>query len=76
MVNRATLIKAIVASIPINAMKTTLLPQKISHQMDSMSCKFSQRRGYHTVNWETVSLPRAAEDWVYHPRAIKIVRSS
>ena len=46
------------ASIPIYAMQTTLLPQKISHQIDSMSCKFSQRRGYHTVNWETVTLLR------------------
>ena len=58
MVIRATLIKATVASIPIYAMQTTLLPQKISHQIDSMSCKFSQRRGCHTVNWETVTLLR------------------
>ena len=36
----AILIKATVASIPIYAMQTTLLPQKISHQIDKLSCRF------------------------------------
>ena len=63
MAGRATLIKAFVTSIPMYAMQTTLLPQKISHQIDKMSCNFlwgdtAQHRGYHTVNWETVSLPK------------------
>lgn len=55
MVGQATLIKATVASIPIYAMQTTLLPHKISHQIDQMSCKLlwgdiTQRHGCHTVN--------------------------
>ena len=65
MVGRATLIKATVASIPIYAMQTTLLPQKISHQIDKLSYKFlwgdtTSRRSCHTVNWETVTLPKEA----------------
>ena len=40
MAGRATLIKASVTSILLYAMKTTLLPQKISHQIDKMSCNF------------------------------------
>ena len=54
MASRATLIKASVTSIPIYAMQTTLLPQKISHQIDKLSCNFlwgdtKHHRGYHTV---------------------------
>ena len=65
MVGRATLIKATVASIPIYAMQTTLLPQKISHQIDKLSYKFlwgdtTSRHSCHTVNWETVTLPKEA----------------
>ena len=61
----ATLIKASVTSIPIYAMQTTLLPQKISHQIDKMSCTFlwgdtDHHKGCHTVNWETVTLPKEA----------------
>ena len=40
MAGRATLIKSIVSFIPIYAMQTTLLPQKISHQLDKMICHF------------------------------------
>lgn len=63
MAGRATLIKWLLASIPIYAMQTTLLPQKISHHLDQMSCKFlwgdtTQCRGYHTVSWETMNLPK------------------
>jgi len=63
MAGRATLIKVTVASIPIYAMQTTLLPQKISHQIDKMSCKFlwgdtASHCGCHIVNWETVTLPK------------------
>ena len=63
MVGQATLIKATVASIPIYAMQTTLLPQKISQEIDKMSCNFlwgdtATRHGCHTVNWDTVTLPK------------------
>ena len=65
MAGRATLIKATVASIPIYAMQTTLLPQKISHQINKLSCGFlwgdtTSRRSCHIVNWETVTLPKEA----------------
>jgi len=40
MAGRATLIKASVASIPLYAMQTTLLPQKISQRIDKMSYHF------------------------------------
>ena len=65
MAGKATRIKSAVSSIPIYAMQTTLLPQKISHQLDKMNCRFlwgdtSQHKGYHTVNWETVTLPKEA----------------
>ena len=65
MVGKATLIKSAVTSIPIYIMQTTLLPQKISHQLDKMSCQFlwwdtAQHKGCHTVNWETVTLPKEA----------------
>ena len=61
----ATLIKAFATSIPIYAMQTTFLPQKISHQIDKMSCTFlwgdiDHHKGCHTVNWETVTLPKEA----------------
>ena len=40
MAGRATFVKASVTSILIYAMQTTLLPQKISHQIDKMSSNF------------------------------------
>ena len=63
MASRATLIKASVTSIPIYTMQTTLLLQKISHQIDKMSCNFlrrdiDQRNCCHIVNWEIVTLPK------------------
>ena len=63
MAGRATLIKSVVSTIPIYAMQTTLLPQKISHQLDKMNCRFpwrdtGQHRSCHTVNWETVTMPK------------------
>ena len=65
MAGKATLVKASVTSIPIYTMQTTLLPQKISHQIDKMSCHFlwgdiDHHRGCHTINWETVTLPKEA----------------
>lgn len=62
MAGRVTLIKELVTSIPIYAMQTTLLPYKISHQIDKMSCNFlwgdtAHHQGCHTVKWETVTLP-------------------
>ena len=65
MAGRATLIKASITSIPTYAMQTTLLPQKICHQIDKLSRNFlwggsEQRRGCHTVSWSTVTLPKAA----------------
>ena len=65
MVGRATFIKASVASIPLYAIQTTLLPQKISQQIDKMSCHFLQgdtehHHGCHTVSWDTVTLPKEA----------------
>ena len=63
MAGRATLIKASVTSILIYAMQTTFLPQKISHQIDKMSCNFlwgdtDHHRDCHTVKWEIVTLPK------------------
>ena len=63
MAGRATLVKASVTTIPIYVMQTTLLPQKISHQIDKMSCNFlwgdtEHHRGCHTVKWEIVMLPK------------------
>ena len=54
MASRATLVKACVTFIPIYAMQTTVLPQKISHQIDKLSCNFlwgdtDHHRGCHTV---------------------------
>ena len=40
MASRATLIKASITSIPTYAMQTTLLPQKICHQIDKLSRNF------------------------------------
>ena len=65
MVGRATLIKSAVSSIPIYAMQTTLLPQKISRQLDKMTRHFlwgdsRQHKSYHTVSWETITLPKEA----------------
>ena len=65
MASQVTLIKALVTSIPIYAMQTTLFPYKISHQINKMSCNVvegdtAQHRGYHTVNWEIVTLPKGA----------------
>ena len=65
MAGRATLIKALVTSVPLYAMQTTLLPQKICHHIDKLSCNFlwgdtEHRRSCHTVNWETVTLPKEA----------------
>ena len=63
MASRATLIKSAVSTIPIYAMQTTLLPQKISHQLVKMNSSFlwgdtGQHRSCHTVNWETVTIPK------------------
>ena len=65
MVGRATFIKASVISIPIYAMQTAILPQKICHHIDKLSCQFlwgdtDSRKGCHTINWETVTLPKEA----------------
>ena len=65
MAGRATLIKASITSIPTYAMQTTLLPQKICHHIDKLSCNFlwgdvEHHRGYHTVNWATVTIPKKA----------------
>ena len=40
MAGRATLIKASITSIPTYAVQTTLLPQKICHHIDKLSCNF------------------------------------
>ena len=55
MAGRATLIKASITSIPAYAMQTMLLPQKICHRIDKLSCNFlwgdtDHHRGCHTVN--------------------------
>ena len=60
-----TLINSTSASIPIHAMQTTLLPQKISRQLDKLNCKFlrgdiTNYRHYHTMNWETITTPKNA----------------
>ena len=67
MMGRATLIKSVVSTIPIYAMQTTLLPQKISHQLDKMNYSFlwgdtGQHRSCHTINWEIVTMPNEAGD--------------
>nr|POE76406.1 putative ribonuclease h protein [Quercus suber] len=65
MAGRATLVKAFATSIPIYAMQTTLLPQKICHQIDQLCSNFlwgdtEHHRSCHTVNWETVTRPKEA----------------
>ena len=65
MAGRATLIKASITSVLLYALQTTLLPQKICHHIDKMSCHFlwgdtDHHKGCHTVNWETVTLPKEA----------------
>ena len=65
MADRATFIKASVTSVPIYAMQTVILPQKICHHIDKLSCHFlwgdtDRRRGCHIVNWETVTFPKKA----------------
>lgn len=65
MVGYLTLVKSLVASIPIYAMQTTPLPWKVSRQYDKLSCQFlwgntSQQWNCHTVSWETVTLPKDA----------------
>ena len=40
MAGRATLVKPSVATIPIYAMQTMMLLQKISQQLDKLSCQF------------------------------------
>ena len=65
MAGRATLIKVSITSISTYAMQTTLLPQKVCHQIDKLSWNFlwggsEQHRCYHTVSWDTVTLPKEA----------------
>ena len=65
MASWASLIKASITSIPTYEMQTTLLPQKTCHHIDNLSCNFlwggsEQHRCYHTVNWDTVTLPKEA----------------
>ena len=55
MASRATFIKASITSIPTYAMQTMLLPQKICHHIDKLSCNFlwggfEQHRSCHTVS--------------------------
>ena len=66
MAARTTLIKASVTSVPIYAMQTALLPQKICQHIDKLSCHFlwgdtDLCRQCPTVKWETVTLPKEAE---------------
>ena len=63
MAGRATLIKSLVASIPLYAMQTILLPQKVSRTINKHSCRFlwgdtNQQRKWHTVNWGTIATPK------------------
>ena len=65
MAGQATLIKASVTSIPLYAMQTAILPQKICQHIDKLSCHFlwgdtNSHKGCHTVNWDTVTLPKEA----------------
>ena len=66
MAARTTLIKASVTSVPIYAMQTALLPQKICQHIDKLSCHFlwgdtDLRRQCPTIKWETVTLLKEAE---------------
>ena len=63
MVGRTTLDKSSMASIPIYAMQMTLIPQKVSRQLDKLSCQFlwgdtNQHRCCHTISWDTITLPK------------------
>ena len=63
MAGRATFIKASITLVPIYAMKIALLSQKICHHIDTLSCHLlwgntDHHRGCHTINWETVTLPK------------------
>ena len=65
MAGRATLIKASITSVPLYAMQIMLLPKKVCHRIDQMCCHFfwgdtEQHKRCHTVNWETVTLPKEA----------------
>ena len=65
MAGQATLIKVSITSISTYAMQTTLLPQKVCHQIDKLSWNFlwggfEQHRCYHAVSWYTVTLPKEA----------------
>ena len=65
MAGQATLIKASITSIPTYMMQTKLLPQKVYHQIDKLSWNSlwggsEQHRCYHTVSWDTVTLPKEA----------------
>ena len=55
MAGRATLINTFVASIPLYAMQTTLLPLKISQQIDKMSCHFLWDDTEHHHRCHTIS---------------------
>ena len=65
MAGHVTLIKSMAASIPIYAMQTTLLPQKVSRKFDKINCQFlwgdrNHHRSYHTVSWESIMNPKEA----------------
>ena len=65
-VDRVTLIKSSAASTPFYAMQTTLLPQKVSRNLDKISCQFlwgdtTQHKSCHTVCWDTIASPKEAK---------------
>ena len=65
MAGRATLIKALVSSVPLYAMQTAILPKNICQHIDRLSCHFlwgdiNGRKGCHTINWDTITLPKKA----------------
>lgn len=56
---RVTLIKSTSTSIPIHAMQTTLLPQKISQHLDTLICRFlwgdtTCHRHCHTISSKVI----------------------
>ena len=62
---QVTLINSTSTSIPIHAMQTTLVQQKISRQLDKLNCKFlwgdtANYRHYHIMSWETITTPKNA----------------
>ena len=77
----ATLIQSTSASVPIHVMQTTLLPQKISRQLDKLNCKFlwgdtAHHRHYHTISWETLTSPKYAGGLgIKSSRHMNLVRS-